>query len=61
MLQTIDRPIKVLLADGQRLFREGLKALFEAHNDFEVVSEAENGKDAINAIVALLNSTTVFR
>ncbi len=51
MLQKIDRPIKVLLADGQRLFREGLRALFDAHGQFEVVGEAENGRNAIDSAI----------
>jgi DNA-binding NarL/FixJ family response regulator len=53
MLQRLNRPIKILLADGQQLFREGLKALFDADPDFEIVAEAANGKDALDATLEL--------
>jgi DNA-binding NarL/FixJ family response regulator len=53
MLQRLNRPIRILLADGQQLFREGLKALFEAHRDFEVVAEAADGKEALDATLEL--------
>jgi len=39
--------IKILLVDDQRLIREGLKTLLELENDFKVVGEAKNGKDAV--------------
>lgn len=42
-----------MIADGQKLFREGLKALFDARTDFEVVADAENGKDAVDAALEL--------
>lgn len=40
-------PIRILIADDQQLFRDGLKALIENENDMEVVAEAENGRQAI--------------
>ena len=38
---------KVLLADDQALFREGLHTLLSVHADLEVVGEAGNGEQAL--------------
>lgn len=40
------RAIRVLIADDHAIVRDGLRALVEAHSDFEVVGEAANGEDA---------------
>jgi DNA-binding NarL/FixJ family response regulator len=45
--------ITVLLADGHRIIRKGLRALLEAELDMEVVGEAENGRKAVKLAVAL--------
>jgi DNA-binding NarL/FixJ family response regulator len=39
--------IRVLLADDQALFREGLHTLLSVHPDLEVVGEAANGEEAV--------------
>jgi two-component system response regulator NreC len=39
--------IRILIADDQQLFRDGLRALIQRENDMEVVAEAENGRKAI--------------
>ncbi|GCE24555.1 DNA-binding response regulator [Dictyobacter alpinus] len=39
--------IRILLADDHDLLRQGLKLLFEAQSDMEVVGEARTGKEAI--------------
>lgn len=39
--------IRILLADDQALFREGLRTLLSVQPDFEVVGEAGNGEEAI--------------
>lgn len=41
------KPIRVLLADDQALFREGLHTLLSSHPAFEVVGEAANGEEAL--------------
>lgn len=38
---------KILLVDDQVLFREGLRTLLETQEDFEVVGEAGNGREAL--------------
>jgi YesN/AraC family two-component response regulator len=37
-------PIRVLLADDHRLFRQGLRQICEIKGGFLVVGEAENGE-----------------
>jgi len=39
--------IKILIVDDQQLIREGLKTLLELEEDFLVVGEAKNGKEAV--------------
>jgi RNA polymerase sigma factor (sigma-70 family) len=41
------KPIRVLLADDQALFREGLRTLLSVQSDLEVVGEAANGQRAV--------------
>jgi two-component system nitrate/nitrite response regulator NarL len=38
---------RVLLVDDHAVVRDGIRARFENHPDFEVVGEAVNGRDAI--------------
>ncbi len=40
-------PIRVLIADDHRLFRQGLRQICETLGQFEVVGEAENGQEAV--------------
>lgn len=42
-------PIRILLADDQALFREGLRTLLSIEPSLEVVAEAANGVEAIDA------------
>ena len=42
--------IKVVIADDNKLFREGIKAIFDAHQDIEVIGEAKDGFEAIRSI-----------
>jgi DNA-binding NarL/FixJ family response regulator len=39
--------VRILLADDQAVVRRGLRALLEAHQDFEVCAEASNGREAV--------------
>jgi len=45
--------IRILIADDHALFREGLRALFSALPDIEVVGEAAEGQSAITQVDAL--------
>ncbi len=43
--------ITLLLVDDQRLMRDGLRTLLEMEDDLQVVAEAENGQQAVEAFV----------
>jgi DNA-binding NarL/FixJ family response regulator len=45
--------IRVLLVDDQTIIRQGIKSLLESQPDFQVLGEAENGKEAIIQVEAL--------
>ena len=42
-------PIRILLADDQALFREGLRTLLSIEPSLVVVGEAANGAEALDA------------
>jgi NarL family two-component system response regulator LiaR len=39
--------IRIIIADDHAIVREGLRALFEAKPDMELVGEAEDGDEAV--------------
>ncbi|MEM8778435.1 MAG: response regulator transcription factor [Cyanobacteria bacterium P01_G01_bin.49] len=45
--------IRILLVDDQIIIRQGIKSLLESQSDFEVVGDAENGKEAITQVEIL--------
>ncbi|HXV42095.1 MAG TPA: response regulator transcription factor, partial [Anaerolineae bacterium] len=45
--------IKILLADDQALFRDGLRILLSTQPDFDVVGEATNGEEALRLAARL--------
>jgi len=44
---TVPRKIRILIADDHAIFRDGLRRLLATQEDFEVIGEAPDGKDAI--------------
>jgi DNA-binding NarL/FixJ family response regulator len=40
--------IRVLVADDQRIVRAGFRAMLDAHDDIDVVGEAEDGREAVD-------------
>ncbi len=46
--------IRVLLADDHAILRVGLKTLFSAHPDIEVIAEASNGNEALRKSLELV-------
>lgn len=52
--------IRLLLADDHRMMREGLRSLLEAQDDFEVIGEVENGRDAVRQTRALRPDVVVM-
>jgi len=47
MFQWIAFVTRILIADEHQVVRSGLRAIIEKHKGWEVVPEAENGKDAV--------------
>jgi len=47
------REISILIADGQTLFREGLRELLEEQSDLHVVGEAPDGPGALRLVADL--------
>src|SRR5512142_902694 len=45
--------IRVLIADDHQLMREGLKALLARANDIQVVAEAGDGLEAVDAALRI--------
>lgn len=45
--------IRIVIADDQMLFREGLRTLLSTRPDFEIVGEASDGEEAITLVEAL--------
>jgi DNA-binding NarL/FixJ family response regulator len=43
-------PVRIVLADDQTLLRAGLRVLLAAEDDIEVVAEADDGAEAIDAV-----------
>lgn len=46
----MNTPARILLVDGQTLFREGLRCLLSKHPDLSVVGEAPNGRVATTEV-----------
>jgi DNA-binding NarL/FixJ family response regulator len=51
--------IRIVIADDQMLFREGLRTLLSTRNDLEIVGEASDGEEAI-ALVESLHPSVVL-
>src|ERR1700735_777236 len=45
--------IRVLICDDHALFREGVKSILALHPEFEVVGEAEDGREAVERATRL--------
>lgn len=43
---------RILIADDHEVVRSGLRTILESHEGWEVVAEAENGKDAVSKALA---------
>jgi DNA-binding NarL/FixJ family response regulator len=46
-------PIRVFLADDHTIVRQGLAKLLSAEKDLKIVGEAENGREAVDKVIAL--------
>ena len=54
------RPITVILADDHTIVRQGLRSLLEVDGGFEIVGEAETGRDAVTMAKRLRPSVVVM-
>ncbi|HYL97517.1 MAG TPA: response regulator transcription factor, partial [Blastocatellia bacterium] len=54
MLRTANSPIRVLIADDHRLFREGLRSLLEREEGIDVVGEACDGEEVVSETTSLV-------
>jgi DNA-binding NarL/FixJ family response regulator len=52
--------IRLVIADEQRIGREGLRALFAAEQDIEIVGEASDGRSAVRATEDLTPDVVLF-
>ena len=44
--------VRVIIADDEQLLRVGFRMILDAHDDFEVVAEAADGREAVAAVTA---------
>jgi two-component system, NarL family, response regulator NreC len=49
----MSRPIRILLVDDHRLFRDGLRAILALHGDVSVVGEADDARSAAQLAAAV--------
>jgi DNA-binding NarL/FixJ family response regulator len=42
--------VRILLADDHEVVRQGLRTILKARPDWEIIGEAENGQEAIDAV-----------
>jgi len=52
--------IKILIADDHTIVRQGLCSLIEKTDNIELVAECSNGKDALEAIIAITPDVAVL-
>jgi two-component system, NarL family, response regulator NreC len=52
--------VRILLADDHTVMRAGLRLLLERHQDFEVVGEAADGRQAVDIATALKPAVVVM-
>jgi DNA-binding NarL/FixJ family response regulator len=52
MMRSVDSPIRVMLADDQRLVRAGFRSILDGEDDINVVSEAGDGAEAVHVAAA---------
>ena len=54
------RKVRILLADDHTVMRSGLRALLERQQNFEVVGEADNGREAVSLCASLLPDIVIM-
>ena len=51
--RNLDQRVKILLVDDHALFRMGMRQILEREPDFDIVGEAEDGRDAFTLAIEL--------
>ena len=59
-LKIANKSISVLLVDDHTMFREGLRSLLKMESDFELVGEAQNGRQAVALVEKLRPAVVVM-
>jgi len=54
------RKLRILRADDHTVMRSGLRALLERQQNFEVVGEADNGREAVSLCASLLPDIVIM-
>ena len=54
------RTLRILLADDHTVVRSGLRALLERQNNFEIVGEAQNGRETVSLCASLQPDVVVM-
>ncbi len=49
----MDKKLRVVIADDHTIIRDGLRSLISSARDFEVVGEAEDGREAVESVETL--------
>ena len=52
--------IRILIVDDHAIMRDGIRALLGLHDDFEIVGEASEGKEALEKVLQLLPDVVVM-
>ena len=50
----MENKLKIVLAEDHTILREGLRALLSTDPNFEIVGEAQDGRDAVRSVAKLL-------
>ena len=59
-MTTLDRPVRLVIADDHHLVRSGLRGMLDVHDDLEVVGEAPDGAAVLDVAAELRPDVVVM-